>query len=199
MAVSISARRISEVSILPDHFSLLSRAMVDLRKTSSARCMPASVMRSARPINFSSSSVFASRSGQNKWLVERTRILFAASSAAYAQKMGEHFFIRRRLFRFALHFALELVERDELIRLRLFAPAAHFHVAQDKRALAVLLEKNEWVRREKPRCVKHVRVGFARGYNQARRSISNFGFWISGFHFRFVGPPVDVAGSSLAE
>ena len=53
--------------------------------------------------------------------------------------MREHLFIRRRLFRFSLHFALEFAEHDEFVRIGLFAAAIDFQIAQDQRALAVSL------------------------------------------------------------
>ena len=49
--------------------------------------------------------------------------------AAFFEKMREDFFIWRRFFRFSLHFALELAEHDELIRIGLFAPAIDFQIA----------------------------------------------------------------------
>ena len=79
--------------------------------------------------------------------------------------MRQHFFIGRRFFRPALDFALEFVEGNKLIGRGLSATASHLHVAQDQRAFAVLLKKNEWIGREEPRCVKHIGIGFAGGDN----------------------------------
>ena len=83
IAESISARRISEVSVLPFHSSFLPRPGFDLRSTSIARARPASVMRNARRRFRISSSVFASRSAKKSGAsVARTLILFLASSCA---------------------------------------------------------------------------------------------------------------------
>src|SRR5207253_8755776 len=77
------------------------------------------------------------------------------SNTALFEKMGEHLFIGRRLFRFSLHLPLEFAEHDELIRIGLFATAIDFQIAQDQRALAVAREKNKWNGRPKLRRVKH--------------------------------------------
>ena len=75
--------------------------------------------------------------------------------------MREHFLIRRRLFRFTLHFALELIERNELVDLCGPATTIHLQVAQNDCALSVLLEKNEWVASPKLGRVKHVGIDVA--------------------------------------
>ena len=76
--------------------------------------------------------------------------------------MRDDLFIRRRLFRFALHFTLELIVGNKFIHLRRPSATTHFEIAQDNCALTVLLEKNKRVARPEFRRVKHVRVDVAR-------------------------------------
>jgi hypothetical protein len=82
--------------------------------------------------------------------------------AALPQKMRHHLLKRRRLLLCALHLALDLAEGNDLVRLRLLARAIDLEVAQNDGPLAVLLEKNEWVRHEEPCRVEHVWVVVAR-------------------------------------
>src|SRR5260370_32128961 len=93
--------------------------------------------------------------------------------SAFAEKMGKHFFIRRRLLRFALHFSLKLVQRNELVDLRRPAAAVHFQIAQNDRALSVLLEKNKRIARPELCRIKHVRVDVA-GRDDQSCSILSF-------------------------
>ena len=72
--------------------------------------------------------------------------------------MRQHLFVGRRFFGFSLHFALDLAEHDEFIRLGLLAPAIDLQIAQDERAFAVAFQKNKWIGREKFRRVKHVGI-----------------------------------------
>ena len=81
-AESISARKTSEVSVLPDHINFFPAPGFDPFSTSIARAIPASVICSARRIIFSSSSVFASRSGQKSPFVVRSLMLDASNSCA---------------------------------------------------------------------------------------------------------------------
>ena len=88
IAESISARSISEVSVLPDQCNLFP-AGLDAFKTSIARAKPVSVMRNARPISFSSSSVFASRSGQKTpFVVARSTSSLASARAKPSGKFA---------------------------------------------------------------------------------------------------------------
>src|SRR6185295_18593066 len=73
-----------EVSALPFQHSRFPEPGFDAFNTSIARLSPASVIRKARPIISISLSDLASRSGQKNPSAARTRILFAASSSAYA-------------------------------------------------------------------------------------------------------------------
>ena len=81
--------------------------------------------------------------------------------------MRENFFVGRRLFGFSLHFALELAEHDEFVRIGLLATAIDLQIAQDQCALAVSFQKNKWIRRPKFRRVKHVGISLAGGDDQA--------------------------------
>ena len=95
--------------------------------------------------------------------------------AALTQKMRNNFFVRRRLLRFPLHFVLKLAEHDKFICVGLLAASIDFQIAQDKRALAVSLQKNEWIGRPKLCRVQHIRVGVACSDNQARWFGFSFG------------------------
>ncbi len=81
--------------------------------------------------------------------------------------MGEDFFVGGRLAALPLHFFFKNAVGQKLVRLRLFASAIDFEIAQDQRALPVLLEENKRIRREKARRIKHVRIVLARGYDEA--------------------------------
>src|SRR5215471_20037085 len=83
--------------------------------------------------------------------------------------MGQHLFVRRRLFRFPLQLALELAEHYELIRISLLAAAIDFQIAQDQCSFAVTLKKNEWIGRPKLRRIKHVGILLARSDDKACR------------------------------
>lgn len=124
--------------------------------------------------------------------------------AALVEEMRKNFFVGWRLFRFSLHFALELAKGNELVRVSLLARTIDFQIAQDQRAFAVSLEKNERIGRPELRRVQHIRVILARRYDQA---ILDFGFWIldlfriSDFGFRIFTPTVAAllqAGALLA-
>src|SRR5207302_11172938 len=106
--------------------------------------------------------------------------------------MRQNFFIRRRLLRFSLHLALELAEHEEFIRFGLFATAIDFQIAQDQRAFAVALQKNERIGRPKLRRVKHIRVGFAGRDDEAGFATSDFGFRDSGFFLHLAASPFKV-------
>ena len=83
--------------------------------------------------------------------------------------MCENLFIGWRLFGFSLHFALELAEHDEFIRIGLLATAIDLQIAQDKRASAIAFQKDEWIRRPKIRRIKHVGISVAGGDDKAGR------------------------------
>src|SRR5205809_6679054 len=91
----------------------------------------------------------------------------SAFYAALAQKMREHFLIRRRLFRFTLHFPLELIERNKLVDLCRPATTIHLQITQNDCALPVLLEKNEWIASPKLGGVKHVGIDVDRRNDQS--------------------------------
>src|SRR4029453_11720170 len=93
---------------------------------------------------------------------------------AFSQKMHENFFVRRRLPGFSLHFAFELAEHDKLIGVGLLAASINLQIAQDQRALAVLLQENKWIWRPKLRRVQHVGIDLTRGNNQARCFVFSF-------------------------
>ena len=76
--------------------------------------------------------------------------------------MGQHFLVRRRLFRFPLQLALEIAEHYKFIRVSLLAAAIDFQIAQDQCPFAVALKENEWIGCPKLRCVKHVGILLAR-------------------------------------
>jgi hypothetical protein len=86
---------------------------------------------------------------------------------ALREEMGENLFVGGRLAAFPLHFFFKNAVGQKLVRLRLFASAIDFEIAQDQRALPVLLEENKRIRREKARRIKHVRIVLARGYDEA--------------------------------
>src|SRR5205823_14707521 len=77
-----------------------------------------------------------------------------------------------RLFCLALYFAFELAEHDKLVRLRILLRPIDLQIAQDERALPVLLKKNERIADEDPCRVKHIGIGIAGRDNQTR----SFGF-----------------------
>jgi hypothetical protein len=81
--------------------------------------------------------------------------------------MCENLFIGWRAFGFSLHFALELAEHDEFIRVGLHSTAIDFQIAQDKRAPAIAFQKDEWIGRPKLRRVKHVGICVAGGDDEA--------------------------------
>jgi hypothetical protein len=81
--------------------------------------------------------------------------------------MCENLFIGWRAFGFSLHFALELAEHDEFIRVGLLSTAIDFQIAQDKCALAIAFQKNEWIGRPKLRREKHIGICFAGGDDEA--------------------------------
>ena len=83
--------------------------------------------------------------------------------------MCENLFIGWRFFGFSLHFALELAEHDEFIRIGLLATAIDLQIAQDKRASAIAFQKDEWIRRPKFRRIKHVGISVAGGDDKAGR------------------------------
>src|SRR6266542_2667975 len=142
---SISARSISEVSVLPLQRNRFPAPGLDAFKISIPRLSPFSVIRKARPIISISLSDYAS----------------------CFQEVREDLFVGRRLFRFSLYFALDLAEHDEFIRVGLLAAAIDFQIAQDKRAFAIAFQKDEWIWRPKFRCVKHVGIRFAGSDNEA--------------------------------
>src|SRR6516165_6357556 len=72
--------------------------------------------------------------------------------------MGQHFLVRRGLFRFPLQLALEIAEHYEFICISLLAAAIDFQIAQDQSPFAVALKENEWIGRPKLRRVKHVGI-----------------------------------------
>src|SRR5439155_22201579 len=83
------------------------------------------------------------------------------------EKMRQHFFVWRRFFCFALHFSLELVERNKLVDLGRPSAAIHLEMAQNDCALSILLEKNERIAGPEFRRVKHVRIDVAWRDNEA--------------------------------
>ena len=70
--------------------------------------------------------------------------------ATLPQKMRHHFLKGRRLLLGALHFALDLAEGNDFVRLRLLPRPIDLKVAQNDGPLAVLLEKNKRIRHEEP-------------------------------------------------
>src|SRR3981081_3286667 len=88
--------------------------------------------------------------------------------------MREHLLVGRRLFRFSLYFALQFAESNEFIRVRLLAPTIDLQIAQDERALAFLLQKNERVGRPELGRIKHVRILVAGGDDQSCFVICSF-------------------------
>src|SRR6185503_20820143 len=83
--------------------------------------------------------------------------------------MGQHFFVRRRLFRISLQLALNFAKHYKFIRVSLLAGAIDLQVTQDQCAFAVALKKNEWIGRPKLRRVKHVGILLARSDDEACR------------------------------
>src|SRR4029077_8535888 len=94
------------------------------------------------------------------------------SDAAFPEKMGQDFLVRRCIPIFALRLALQFIERNKFVRLGLLATAIDLQIAQDQGAPAILLKKNEWIGRKKSRRIQHVRVAFTGGDDQARGFIS---------------------------
>src|SRR5437879_9974939 len=84
------------------------------------------------------------------------------------EKMRQHFFVWRRFFCFALHFSLEVVERNKLVDLGRPSAAIHLEIAQNDCALSILLEKNERIARPEFCRVKHVRIDVAWRNNESR-------------------------------
>ena len=82
--------------------------------------------------------------------------------------MRQDFFVGRRLLCLALYFAFELAEHDKLVRLRILLRPIDLQIAQDERALPVLLKKNERIADEDPCRVKHIGIGIAGRDNQTR-------------------------------
>ena len=89
--------------------------------------------------------------------------------------MRQNFFVGRRFFRFSLHFALELAEHDKFIRVGLLAAAIDFQIAQDKRAFAIALQKDEWIWRPKFRRIKHIGICLAGGDDETGWFCFSFG------------------------
>ena len=83
--------------------------------------------------------------------------------------MRQYFFIGGRLFRFPLHLALERAQHDKLVCLRLFLRPIDLQIAQNQRALAVLLKENKRVADKNSRRVKHISVRIARRNDETRR------------------------------
>src|SRR4030095_1160394 len=160
IAESISARSISEVSVLLLQRNRFPPPRLEAFKISMARLSPVSVMRNARPIISTSLLDFASRSSQKRPSVARTDFvpgtLFRVAQreicgdnrrfhAAFREKVRENLFVRWRGLRVSLHFALQLAEHDEFVRIRLLAAAIDFQIAQYESSLAIALKKNEWI------------------------------------------------------
>jgi hypothetical protein len=106
--------------------------------------------------------------------------------------MCEDLFIERRLFGFSLHFALELAEHDEFIRVGLLATAIEFQITEDKCAPAIAFQKDEWVGSPKFRRVKNVGICLAGGDDEtgwllkrAAEFCGGGGFFLRGFFFFF--------------
>src|SRR6186997_1664308 len=89
--------------------------------------------------------------------------------------MGQHFFVRRRLFRISLQLALDFAKHYKFIRVSLLAGAIDLQITQDQCAFAVALKENEWIGRPKLRRVKHVGILLARCDDEACR----FNFWFA--------------------
>src|SRR4029077_12305986 len=81
--------------------------------------------------------------------------------------MCENLFIGWGAFGFSLHFALELAEHDEFIRVGLLSTAIDLQIAKDKRAPAIAFQKDEWIGRPKFRRVKHVGICVTGGDDEA--------------------------------
>src|SRR5207248_10783818 len=88
----------------------------------------------------------------------------------FPQKMRQDFFVGRRLLCLALYFAFELAEHDKLVRLRILLRPIDLQIAQDERALPVLLKKNERIADEDPCRVKHIGIGIAGRDNKRANS-----------------------------
>src|SRR6476659_7228089 len=88
--------------------------------------------------------------------------------------MGQHFFVRRRLFRFSLQLALDFAKHYKCIRVSLLASAIDFQITQDQRPVAGALKENEWIGRPKFRRVKHVGILLARSDDEACRFSFSF-------------------------
>src|SRR5712692_4413891 len=89
--------------------------------------------------------------------------------------MCKNLFIERRVFGFSLHFAFQLTEHDEFVRVGMLATAIDFQIAQDQRAFAIAFEKDEWIGRPKFRRVKHVGIRVTGGDDEA----GWFCFWFA--------------------
>src|SRR5439155_20677470 len=87
---------------------------------------------------------------------------------AVVEEMGQALFVWRAFVLLALHFSLELVERNKLVDLGRPSAAIHLEIAQNDCALSILLEKNERIAGPEFRRVKHVRIDVAWRDNEAR-------------------------------
>ena len=80
-----------------------------------------------------------------------------------------------RFLAVALDLPLDFAQRHDLIHLRLAPATIDLEIAQDDRAFAVLLEKDEWIADEHARRIKHVGVALAVGNDEARLFASSLG------------------------
>ena len=115
--------------------------------------------------------------------------------------MCKNFFVRWRLLRFPLHFTLQLAEHDEFVRFGLLAPAIDFQIAQDKCALAILLEKNERIGREKLGRVKHVWIGLAGGDDKQGGFVLSSTHSVFALHLRSLFvliPPITIGTADIS-
>src|SRR5213080_1194324 len=123
------------------------------------------------------------------------------SYAPFSEKMCKNFFVRWRLLRFPLHFTLQLAEHDEFVRFGLLAPAIDFQIAQDKCALAILLEKNERIGREKLGRVKHVWIGLAGGDDKQGGFVVSSTHSVFALHLRSLFvliPPITIGTADIS-
>ena len=81
--------------------------------------------------------------------------------------MCEHFFVRWRLFGFALYFPLEFTQHEELVRFRRSLCPIDFQITQDEGPLALLLEKNKGIADKNAGRIKHIGIGIARRNDEA--------------------------------
>src|SRR5207237_8878611 len=101
--------------------------------------------------------------------------------------MGQDFLVGRCMPIFVLHFALQFIERNKFVRLGLPATAINLQLAQDQGALAILLEKNERIGREKSRRIQHVSVVFTSCDDQARGFICAYVCYLCSVWFLMFG------------